>query len=153
MSKTRSAAQILAAAPELQALGRSTARLQELGRTLARLVPPSLGRHSQVAFDGSGGLILFTDNPATASRLRQITPRLLTGFRESGEEVSAIRIRVQVGGEAAPALPIKAKLGPQAARSLAQLADNISHEPLRAALRRLRARATSDGQDEAFEGE
>lgn len=67
--------------------------LLELQR--AFVIETPLARNSRVANYKLGRLIIYAENGAVATKLKQIEPRLIAFFRQITSEVTAIDVRVQ----------------------------------------------------------
>ena len=85
---------------DLRALGREARRIAELNRVLLRTAPSSLTQGCCVKQLRDGTLTLLADNPAIAAKLKQLAVRLLASYQKLRNEVSAIRVEVQVGKSA-----------------------------------------------------
>ncbi len=108
---------------------KQTQRMLATQRQVASLLPYGGKGLQVVRWDGSV-LVLFAENAAIATRVRQQTPSLLKKMREAGYEASDIRVKVTVNEERA----IKAKqalMSDAALNSLAQLADTVQAPELK----------------------
>ncbi|OGA20611.1 MAG: hypothetical protein A3I02_13680 [Betaproteobacteria bacterium RIFCSPLOWO2_02_FULL_67_26] len=130
---------VIATSGNLEALARKARRLRDLQQLLFEASPPSLAAASGVADLKSGTLIVVADNAAVAAKLRQLAPRLLLHVREQANEVTGIRVEVQVKPH-----KIKAEdkftprpLPPDAIQDFARLSDALPDSPLKSALHRL----------------
>ncbi|MEJ2386115.1 MAG: DciA family protein [Chromatiaceae bacterium] len=124
----------------------ATRRDAELLTAVRRVLPPPLDRHCLHATLDHGELVLTTDAPTWASRLRFATPDLLTTLAGKEFSVGCCRIRVQPSPPPHAAGEGKqrgARLSPAAARHLAEAARATEDPELAEALRRL-ARAGGD---------
>lgn len=120
-------------------------RLRQLQALLDAMLPINLAPAARVANLKRGKVVIHADSGAVAVKLRQLGPRLAAGFKQQGQEVSGIEVRVQPGGRIhMPSRKIEPKkLGIQAKRSLTSLAAGLPRgSPLKAALVRLLASAT-----------
>lgn len=86
----------LAQSSELRALSRRAQHLAELQRAMLEAIPRPLTRACRIKGFRSGALLVVADNAAAAAKLRQLAPRLLEHLRNRDEEVTKIRIEVQV---------------------------------------------------------
>ena len=111
---------------------------------IRRHLPANLAAHVSGALFEDGRLVLLTDSPVWASRLRFIEPRLRTELGHDAE----IRVKVLPSGGRGR----KAKKRPRKARSLSSrsaeqiriMADAISDQQLSQALRRLASHSDGD---------
>jgi len=105
-------------------------------------VPSELAESSQIGWSRAGVLIVTARNGAVASKLRQVTPRVLDRFRERGFEFNSMRIRVQVGSAPSATAPVPKRkhLSPQAIAALDAALAATPESPLKAALARLARR-------------
>jgi hypothetical protein len=126
----------------LRKLALAARRLDDLQRILAENTPPELTNYCCVKHLQTGVLTLSAANAAIATQLRQISVRLLAGFRKQGEEVTSIRIEVQVGNAATATThgPEKKHLSVETIENIQALADGLEASPLKDALTRLAAR-------------
>ena len=76
-------------------LAARAADLIELRRLFRTNIPPGLAEAAQLANFREGTIIVMAENSAVAAKLKQLTPRLTTLFREKGWQVNAIRIQLQ----------------------------------------------------------
>ena len=87
----------------------------------------------------AGQLVLATQNAAIATKLKQQLPKLQDGLLKRGWQVSAIRIKVQVGNISENTTKTKQLALPSAALSAleqlnAELDDSATNATLKAAL-------------------
>lgn len=87
---------LLGASGELKPVAQLAHRLAELQQVLLEAAPTELAQASRVKSLRAGTLFLWTDNSATAAKLRQLAPRLLTAFQKQVAEIKGIRVEVQV---------------------------------------------------------
>jgi hypothetical protein len=126
--------------PELQTLNRQVRRLLALQDILTEVLPDSLASSTTVALSATDELILFADNGAVAAKIKQIAPRILTFFQERTQEVTAIRVQVQVRIRHNPLPPKHISLSPIARQAISELSATLDASPLKSALQRLGAR-------------
>lgn len=117
----------------------SQAREQQLllGR-IREALPSPLDQHCQAVLGKEHRLILYTDSPAWASRLRFFSRNLLDQLSKTGLEFDRVMVRVM-------ALPVPKHrkprqpqtLSPANARLVTQVAETIDDPLLGAALKRL----------------
>jgi len=124
------------AANPLRALAAEARQLTELQQALLKAAPPALAQSCRVSAVRGDILILLADNAAVASKLKQLTTRLLTSFRKQGFKATSIQIRVQVERPwASPAPePRQKKLSAETLENLEKLAKEIEDSPLKQAL-------------------
>lgn len=84
------------ASGELGALSKRAQRLTELQQVFVASAPPPLAQASRVKNYRAGTLFLLVDNAAVATKLRQVTPRLLVNIRKREPEITGIHVEVQV---------------------------------------------------------
>ena len=130
---------LLAEAEELKAVSARTRRLRELQKLYSESAPGELAKASRVKGYRDGILLVAAENAATAAKLRQMVPTLLTRISKSEPEVNGIRIGVQVGGRAQAARTQQQKnvLTTDALKKFDALAKRVGDEDLRSALARL----------------
>lgn len=135
--------------PQLQELNRQVRRLLALQDILTEVLPRGLASLTTVALSDADELVLFTDNGATAAKLKQVAPRILDFFRQRGHEVTAIRVQVQVRIHHNPLPQKQISLSPTACQALSELSSTLDASPLKSALERLCQRKVrpSDGND------
>lgn len=81
---------------ELRSLLLKAEQLRALQQSYEQVAPTALVRFSHVILLEQTILTLMADNSAVAAKLRQLAPRLAQLLTESGCEVTAIQVRVQV---------------------------------------------------------
>ncbi|HEY5801023.1 MAG TPA: hypothetical protein VIT92_12435 [Burkholderiaceae bacterium] len=90
------AASFLRKDDRMAALLPAVTRMLALQKDCARILPAMFNACDIVQFE-SGQLVLSTPNAAVAARLKQQLPKLQDGLIKLGWQVSAIRLKVQVG--------------------------------------------------------
>ena len=90
---------LLTESSELRALSRRAQHLAELQHALSDGIPRPLARACRVKGFRSGTLVVAAENSAVAAKLRQLAPRLLERLRKLDEQVTGIRIEVQVAAQ------------------------------------------------------
>lgn len=137
---------VLGTADEFQALVRKTRQLGVWERRYADLAPPALARSSRVAGFRAGTLVLWADNAAVAAKLKQLTPRLMTGLNRQANEVTSIRVQVQPARVTRQREKKRALSGlpPQAVARFAELSAQVPESPLKRAIERLVAHHRRD---------
>jgi len=81
-------------------------------------------------------LVIATHNGAVAAKLRQIAPTLTRAFQDSGYEVTAIQVKVQVTQPPRPQPP-RSPISASGRQQLADLAGKLHNSPLKSALQHL----------------
>ncbi len=115
--------------------------LAELTRTLHRFLEPSLQAHCQVANIRDGTLVLLTDSPAWASKLRYLTPALMGRLAAELPGMRQAKVIVRPPDYTVPARHSRhADLSAESAELLRHAAQAIDYGPLREALLRLSSR-------------
>lgn len=123
--------------PELRALNREVRQLMALQNALAEVLPDNLADFATVASMNAGELALFADNGAVASKLRQMTPRMLSSLRQRGYEITGIHLQVQVSTRGNPLPQKQISLSAGARSVIGALTDRLDASPLKSALKRL----------------
>ena len=127
------------ASDELKALTARTRRLRELQTLYFGSAPRELASTSRVKSYRTGTLVISADNAAVAAKLRQLAPTLLASIRKTEDEITSLRIEVQVSGAARERAPEGRKnaLGADAVSEFAELSKRLGEGPLKTALKRL----------------
>lgn len=140
---------VLANSSNLKALTRQAQHLRDLEQLLFQAIPPALASASRVTNLRSGTLTVAVDNAAIAAKLRQLAPRLLLHIEKQGNEVTGIRVVVQVKPHKIKAEDdvTERSLPPDAIQEFDRLSDRLPPSPLKSALSRLvtRRRAGKPG--------
>ncbi|HKJ08271.1 MAG TPA: DciA family protein [Gammaproteobacteria bacterium] len=117
-------------------------RRQRLTRLLQEQLPEVLHPHCQVAHLSAESVVLATDSPVWAARLRYYSPQILKHLGQR-ETVNPRTLRIRIVPPAEPPRtgpPARPPLSRQNSRLLRQAADAIDHPQLQEALRRLATR-------------
>lgn len=118
---------------------------QRLTRMLQNALEPAFADHTWVASLVPPVLVLVTDNPARASRLRFLGPglaRQLARKHKEFQSVEKVEVRITPARlKPQTVQPAKRELGPEAVASLQAMAASVDDAPLKAALLRLASRA------------
>jgi hypothetical protein len=141
----------LGASPNLRALSREAQKLAALQRAWKEVAPPGLAEASTAGALKQATLIVYADNGAVASKIRQMVPRLLMKLKQRAFEVTAIRVAVQAKSPAAPPPDKRAVLSAGALAELAQLAGRLGPSPLKDALETLVSRHSHAVQNQPAE--
>lgn len=104
--------------------------------TLRAELPDAVRPHLVAARLRDGELTLYADASTWVTRLRFYTPALLTAVRKVTPVRNGVRLRVHLPERRSPQ-PRRAQLTPGAAAVIAEAAETLADEDLRAALRRL----------------
>ncbi|MGH8495320.1 MAG: DciA family protein [Gammaproteobacteria bacterium] len=78
-------------------LARRAADMDRLGRTVASLLPDPVGSHVTSASLHDDVLVVITDSPAWASRVRFEGNSLLEGIRAAGADAQKLVVKVRGG--------------------------------------------------------
>jgi hypothetical protein len=135
----RKVSEILGADSALGKLAAASRRVEQLQRIYLEAVPTALSRTSRIGWVRGGVVSVIASNGAAAAKLRQMTPRILEGFRRHGIEFNSMRIEVQVDADARQAAfggGLK-RLSPRASSALEEALRTVAPSPLRDALQRL----------------
>ena len=112
----------------------SITRMAALQRDCAAALPTMFMYCAVLQFE-AGNLVLSVPNAALASKLKQQLPKLTAVLQQRGWQVSAIRLKVQVGASLDHAAPVKKlSLPDQAVSALAQLETKLEPTPRNADL-------------------
>lgn len=129
--------------PALHNLTQQAQRLMALQNTLNSLAPQPLAQFCSVASFENNVLVIYTDNGAIASKLKQQLPTLLAKFQQRKIEVTSIRVEVQAQPLHTNHIKIKEiALSSGGIESLERLADYLEDSPLKSALAAMLARHT-----------
>ena len=127
---------------DLRPLATHARRAAALDKVLVRTAPPSLAYACHVKQLRGGILVLLAESAAVAAKLKQLAPRLLAAYDETGVKITAIRVEVQVEPNAATlqARPAMRSLSAESIDNLDGLIARLEDSPLRQALERLARR-------------
>jgi len=129
----------LNASKRLRSLAAAARHLAQLQQVFLQHAPPALTQSSHVSQLRAGTLVLLAENAAIAAKLRQLAPRLLTAYQNQGDEVTSIRVEVQVRATA-PGVDFTRKTRPlsvETIENLQHLAISLDDSPLKQALTNL----------------
>jgi hypothetical protein len=113
----------------------TVARMIALQKDCAAILPEMFNACAVLQFD-SDQLTLSIPNAALAAKLKQKLPKLQDALLQHGWQVSAIRLKVQVGNIVdRPVVPKRLQLPMQAVSALAALNNALEESPRNAALR------------------
>ncbi|MGH8635732.1 MAG: DciA family protein [Burkholderiales bacterium] len=137
----RKVSEILGADNALGNLAAASRRLEQLQRIYLETVPAAFSRASRVGSARGGVATIIASNGAMAAKLRQMTPRILDGFKRHGLEFNSMRIEVQADAVAErPSAAGAMRLSPAASSALEEALRTVPPSPLRDALKRLARR-------------
>lgn len=139
---------LLGQIPELQGLTRQVKRLSALQSTLADALPATLAASTTLIVSETGELVLYADNGAVATKLKQLTPRILVFLRQRGIEATGIRVQMQVGIRHNPLPQKQISLSVAGRQAVRELAERVESSPLKLALERLSRRGRASNDDE-----
>lgn len=122
--------------PELSRLLGRVQELERLTRLVQSLLPESLRPHCRVASVRGTTLVLQTDSPAWATKLRLTGPSLARALQSANVRQIEIKIQPVSGPRPVPARH-PARMSKNTATLLLQLADTMTDPKLRDALHRL----------------
>lgn len=137
MKKPKSVKQILnSKSAGLQGLLQHTQQLNALNKRLMHLLPAPLPQHCTTAGIEQQQLILMTDSPVWATRLRLQAPNLIKALPEF--QIKSVVVKIQPSRKAPEAAPRACpKMSSDASSLLNYLADATSDLKLKLALQRL----------------
>ena len=132
---------------DLEKLGKKDGRLlmllkqsqqwQRLDGQVKRLMPANLHPYFQTACVEDGTLVLLASNQMALSRLRMISPGLLSKLQGIVPDIREVRVKMVPKADA-PARENRLAFSPAALQGFRQTAGRLEHHPeLAAALRRL----------------
>jgi len=126
-------------AAEFKALSDKAQRLLQMQNAFYESAPPQLAQASRVRNFREGMLYIVTENTATAAKLRQIAPRLLSNIRKHEPQITGIQVTVQVTRSQIEAgqPSQKNELSPDSIEKFRNLSESIPTSPLRSALTNL----------------
>lgn len=126
----------------LEQITQQSHELAILNQKLMQHLPRELADHCAVARCDGEALVLVTDTPARAARLRYTSRNILEAMRGEVKNAPA-RVVVSIAPVQAPArlAPVKRSLSAEASAQLRSLADTVDDSRLAASLRRLASRA------------
>lgn len=145
---TAGAVDLLRSHDKIAAILPTVARLAALQKDCESILPALFEACSVMHYDANQ-LVLATPNAAMASKLKQQLPKLQDALLQRGWQVSAIRLKVQVGKIPEKRPPAKNLVLPrQAISALAELKESLEktrgNDALRAALAAMLQRHRKD---------
>jgi hypothetical protein len=131
----KGAVDFLQAHDRMASLLPAVARMARLQKDCAAILPEVFAGCEVLQFE-AGKLVLSVSSAALAARLKHSLPSLQDGLAKRGWQVSAIKLKVQVG-QALPRPKPKKSLAfsPKAMQAFAQLEDSLEKKPHNDALR------------------
>jgi hypothetical protein len=137
-NRPRPVTELLSSSSNLRLLLAQSQEQRSLLKQIHALLPPPLDRHCRAVLAKQQRLILYTDSPAWASRLRFFSRNLLDQLSKTGLGYKRVVVRVTLPREPTHRKPRRSqRLSPGNAELLAQVAETIDDPLLGAALRRL----------------
>lgn len=136
----RSLEEHLAGGEAMARLAAHGQRLLQFQSLLEKALPETLRPHARVANFKLGRLIVHAANSAVAAKVRQFAPSIAAELSQSGTQVSAIDVKVQLRQRTARATPRRRPdlPGEQQQQALDRLAQGLPDgSPLAQALRQL----------------
>ena len=140
--QARRLSNFIQASESLKPLLEQAKRVTDLQQVYRETAPSQLLDLSRVASIEGGRLVVVTDNGAAAAKLRQMTTRLVKNFVLRGQQITSIRVEVQVSAgahanETATPAPL---IGSAALATLRDLHQSLPDSQLKQALTNLLAR-------------
>lgn len=111
--------------------------LSDLQAHFTAIAPPHLAQSVQILGLKMGRLGIAVANAASAAKLRQLAPELITHLQNRGCEVSGISVKVQVSFDRPQPRPTPHKLSKTAQNELLELSRSLDDSPLKLALDRM----------------
>lgn len=121
----------------------SAALLREAGKSLGiekvlrKSLPDELAKYCSAGKLIDGRLSIYADNGAVASKLRQLSARILEKLKTRGLEVDALKISVRVNPVARIEKKPKQGMGPKGMESFRELVDSLDDSPLKSSIESL----------------
>jgi hypothetical protein len=129
------AADFLRGHEKMASLLPAVSRMAALQKDCAAVLPDMFSACGVLQFE-SEQLVLSVPNAALTARLKQMLPKLQDALLKRGWQVSAIRLRVQVGKNIEKTIPVKQlKFPDQAISALSSLGTTLEESPRNAALK------------------
>lgn len=141
---------LIETAPECGLLNKAVRRLLAIQSDIRNLLPAPFNSSVAVGSLSAGRLLLFTEDNATAGKLRHLLPRLLQALQRHAPDITAIDLRVQVTAHDKPLLRKRKFMPPEGIAAFRQLAGELSPSSLQRVSRRI---ALSSHEQESFKGE
>jgi hypothetical protein len=133
----KSVRHLLKSKPVLKQLELEIAAQKALLLDVQRHLPDELRPHCLAAQLRNGQLLLHTDSPVWAMRLRYGAPQLLILLQKSQQNLNAIKVKVIIPRQSHAATKHPARHSDIAADIVRSSADDIEQTPLREAMIRL----------------
>ena len=133
----KSVCHLLKDKPTLKFLEREIRARNALLHQIRRLLPADLAPHCRAAQIREGLLVLHVDSPVWATRLRYLTPELLSLMRPDHSALKAVTVKVLVKRESCGPRHRPPQHSAVAASIIHDSAQDTKHPQLRAALERL----------------
>ncbi len=136
--RPRPITELLTASSKLRMLLSQAQEQRSLLRRIQGILPSPLDKHCHAVLEKQPRLILYTDSPAWASRLRFFSRNLLELLSKTGLEYDRVMVRVMVMSISKQRKPNRRqRLSTTNAKLVTEVAETINDPLLGAALRRL----------------
>lgn len=114
-------------------------QLHQLSSLITQCLDPAIAQHCQLANVRGDTLVIQSDSPGWASKLRYLGPQIINCLQQHQRLRAIKRIKVRVAPLAQPIERSvrRMQLSPENAQLIDSLADSITDQALGAALRRL----------------
>lgn len=127
---------------ELHRLMDRAAYLAHLNAKLAHLLPKPLADHCQVSALKGRTLVIYSDSPGWTTKLRFSAPLLLKTLKKDG--IEAIDTKTHPLHSPPPVVKRRARMSKSSSEQLSSIAETISDQKLRNAIKRLASRGTDN---------
>lgn len=125
---------------EFRAIIKRAQRLSEVQQQLNRVLPAAFAPMVQVLSLEFGTLTVATGNATVAAKLRQLAPTIVSDLKNSGCEISGIRVKVQVSYMTPAPQRLPRQLSRNAQTAIETLSDTLTDSPLKNALKKVAAK-------------
>lgn len=119
------------------ALLREAGKSQGIEKVLRKSLPDELAKYCSAGRLIDGRLSIYVDNGAVASKLRQLSARILEKLKSRGLAVDALKISVRVNPVARIEKKPKPGMGRKGMESFRELADSLDDSPLKSSIESL----------------
>lgn len=128
---------LLSNSEEFRAIIGKAQGLCDLQRQFITIAPANLAPYCQVLSLEFGTLTIATGNAIIGAKLRQLTPQLVADMQKGGNQVSGIRVKVQVSYPKPAAPKTMRRLSPKVLNTLNNFTAELADSPLKDALHKL----------------
>jgi hypothetical protein len=135
--KPRSLLNVVENGEQLGHLARMLHQQEVLLKQIRQIVPGVMQQHCLHARICGNRLILHTDSPVWATRLRFHGNEIINTLRQQAPAIRKLDIRIMLPEPVRPGRPALGSLPEKTALLIGQLADSIDDEAIQAALKRL----------------